>query len=104
MNKRNTHSPEFKLKLVLEVLREEETLSQIAQRYSVHPNLVSKWKQEFLEHSRGAFRRGKSEAEKELKLQKERTRDLEKIIGQLTYKVDWLKKKSAQFGIKIRED
>ena len=104
MNKRNMHAPEFKLKVILEVLREEKTLSQIAQHYSVHPNLVSKWKQEFLEHSQGAFRRGKTQAEKELKIQKERTQELEVIIGQLTYKVNWLKKKSAQFGIKIKED
>lgn len=103
MNKRNTHSPEFKLKAVLEVLKEEETLSQIAQRYEIHPNLLTRWKQEFLEHSQGAFRRGKSDAEKELKAEKEKAENLEKLVGQLTYEVDWLKKKSAQFGIKIRK-
>ena len=103
MNKRNTHSPELKLRAVLEVLKEEETLSQIAQRYEIHPNLLTRWKQEFLEHSQSAFRRGKSVNDKELKAEKEKAERLEKLVGQLTYEVDWLKKKSAQFGIKIKK-
>ncbi len=103
MNKRNSHSPEFKLKAVLEVLKEDETLSEIAQRYKVHTNMLTRWKQEFFEYSQGAFKRGKSKTEKELKSEKEKAADLEKLVGQLTYEVDWLKKKSAEFGIKIRK-
>jgi transposase-like protein len=103
MNKRNTHSPEFKLKAVLELLKEEETLVQIAQKYEIHTGLLTRWKQEFLEHSQDAFRRGKSQAEKELRSERDKTQQLEKLVGQLTYEVDWLKKKSEQFGIKIKK-
>ncbi|HMM58877.1 MAG TPA: transposase [Candidatus Rifleibacterium sp.] len=103
MNKRNTYTPEFKTRVVLEILKEEMTLSQIAQKYEVHQNMLTKWKQEFLEHAQGAFKRGKTEAEKELRAEKDRSQELEKLVGQLTYEVDWLKKKSAQFGIKIRK-
>lgn len=103
MNKRNTHSPEFKLKAVLDLLKEEETLAQVAQRYEIHVGLLSRWKQEFIEHSQGAFKRGKSQAEKELKSERDKTQQLEKLVGKLTYEVDWLKKKSEQFGVKIKK-
>ena len=103
MNKRNTYTPEFKTRVVLEILKEEMTLSQIAQKYEVHQNMLTKWMQEFLEYAQGAFKRGKTEAEKELRAEKDRSQELEKLVGQLTYEVDWLKKKSAQFGIKIRK-
>ena len=103
MNKRNTHTPEYKTKAVLELLREELTLTQVAQKYEVHANMLSRWKQEFLEYSQGAFKRGKTDSEKDLKAEQERTQELEKLVGQLTYEVDWLKKKSAQLGIKVRK-
>jgi len=39
MQKR-TFTPEFKTKVVLEVLKEEKTLSEIASYYEIHPNLL----------------------------------------------------------------
>lgn len=87
----------------MEVLKEAETISQIAQKHGIHANMISKWKKEYEDQISSIFKRGKSEAEKELKLEKERSEKLEKLVGQLTYEVDWLKKKSEQFGIKIRK-
>jgi len=37
MNKRTQYPPEFKTKVVLEVLAEEQNVSQIAVKYSVSP-------------------------------------------------------------------
>ncbi len=103
MNKRNSHTPEYKMKAVLELLKGEETLSQIAQRYEIHANMLSRWHKEFLERAPDIFKRGKTDAEKELKTEQERSEELEKLVGQLTLEVGWLKKKSAQLGIKIRK-
>ena len=103
MKKRNNYTPELKTRIVLEILEEEMTLAELAQKYQVHPNMLTRWKQEFLEYSQGAFKHGKTESDKELRAEKERSQELEKLVGQLTYEVDWLKKKSAQFGIKIRK-
>lgn len=41
---RRKHSPSFKAKVALEALKGEETVVQIAARYEIHPNLVTKWK------------------------------------------------------------
>ncbi len=96
MNKRNQYSAEFKTKVVLEVLREEATVNEIATRHGVNPVMVSRWKAEFLERAAGVFKKGPSTAEKELESERERVAQLERKVGQLTYEVDWLKKKSDQ--------
>lgn len=92
MKKRNQYTAEFKTKVVLEVLREEETLNEIASRYEISPVILSRWKVEFLERAPDLFKKGPSAAEKELEVEKERTAQLERKVGQLTYEVDWLKK------------
>jgi|GEM_PF-4974131 len=40
-----------KAKIVLEVLREEKTLNEIAAEYEIHPNMVSRWKAEFINNA-----------------------------------------------------
>lgn len=96
MNKRNHYTPEFKTKVVLEVLQEESTLNEIAARYDVSPVMLSRWKSEFLERAADVFKKGPTEAEKELAVEKDRVAALERKVGQLTYEVDWLKKKSEE--------
>jgi transposase len=95
MNKRTQYPPEFKTKVVLEVLAEEQTVSQIAAKYSVTPVLISRWKKEFLERAPEIFKKGPSDAEKALAVSKDHIAELERKVGQLTYEVDWMKKKSA---------
>jgi len=96
MNKRNQYTAEFKTKVVIELLREEGTLNEIAARYGVSPIMISRWKAEFLERAPEVFKRGPSATEKDLETEKERTAQLERKVGQLTYEVDWLKKKSEE--------
>ena len=96
MNKRNHYSAEFKTKVVLEILSEESTVNQIAAQYGISPVVLSRWKKEFLERASEVFKKGPSEAEKELAGSKEHIAELERKVGQLSYEVDWLKKKSEQ--------
>lgn len=94
MNKRTQYPPEFKTKLVLEVLAEEQTVSQIAAKYSVSSVVVSRWKKEFLERAPEVFKKGPNDNEKALAVSDEHIAELERKVGQLTYEVDWMKKKS----------
>ncbi|KIA82617.1 transposase, partial [Kaistella jeonii] len=41
----------FKAKVVIEALKERETLQQLALKFELHPNQISIWKQEFLQNS-----------------------------------------------------
>lgn len=96
MKTRNQYPPEFKTKVVLEILSEQLTVNQIAAKYNVSPVVLSRWKKEFLERASEVFKKGPTEAEKELEQSKEHIADLERKVGQLTYEVDWLKKKSTE--------
>jgi putative transposase len=49
-----------------------------------------------MDRAASVFKKGPTDADKELQTEKERTAQLERKIGQLTYEVDWLKKKSEE--------
>jgi len=55
MNKRRRFTPEQKAKIVMEVLREERTLNEIAAENEIHPNQLSRWKAEFIRNAARAF-------------------------------------------------
>ena len=57
--KRRKFSAAFKAKVAIEALKERESLAELSQRFEVHPNMISKWKQEFLENSSAAFEKEK---------------------------------------------
>lgn len=96
---RRRFTPEFKTRLVLELLREEKPLGELASEHEVSPNQLRNWKKEFLDNATRAF--SETKQEKELRAEKkamdEDRYDLMAKVGQLTLEVDWLKKKSAEF-------
>ncbi len=69
---RKMHSTDFKAKVALEALRNQQTTHQLAGRYGVHPNQVAQWKRQALEALPQIFsdRRARSaQADEELKAQ-----------------------------------
>jgi transposase-like protein len=93
--KRRQFSPEYKARLVVESLREENTLSEIAAREEISRVQLQNWKKEFLENAGRVFSQSRDgrEAQRRIKETQERERDLMAKVGQLTVEVDWLKKK-----------
>ena len=53
--KRRNFSPEFKARVALEALTGEQTLSELASRYCVHPNQISIWKKQAKEGIADSF-------------------------------------------------
>lgn len=102
--KRKTYNPEEKARIVLELLREESTLNEVSSKYSISPQLISRWKMEILENMPVVFDKKSSELEN---LKKEHAAEKEELInqiGQLTADVNWLKKKQQQvFELKKRK-
>ena len=55
MDKRRVFTPEQKLTIVLEVLKEDRTLNEIAAGYEIHLAQVSRWKKGFLNNAPEIF-------------------------------------------------
>jgi putative transposase len=92
MNSRKNYSSELKARIVLEMLKEELTASQIAVKYNIHQTMINKWKNIILEGIPELFAdpRKKSLAERE----KDTTiEDLYRQVGKLSMQLEWLKKK-----------
>ena len=87
--KRRSHTAEFKAKVGLEAVRGVKTVSEIAQAYSVHPQLVGQWKKEILESAGALFETKRGPKPAEDKSDEDR---LYGEIGRLKMEVDWLKK------------
>jgi len=84
-----------KAQIVLEILREDKTIAQIASENSIHPNQLHRWKKQALENFSQLFeedRKGEKarEAEHERQLNQ-----LYAEIGRLSAQLSWLKKKSG---------
>ena len=97
---RKTYSGEFKAKVVLEIFKEEKTISQIASEYDIHPNQLFKWKKEAIGALAEVLEDGRRKGDKEKEALKNQIQELYAEIGKLTTRLNWLKKKS---GIKLDE-
>jgi transposase len=86
---RTPRTAAFKKKIALEALREDQTLSQLASQYDIHPIQVGKWKKALIEGAESLFE-GKKSRRQDENIDQEA---LEKKVGQLTMENDFLKKK-----------
>jgi len=86
---RRKFTANFKAKVSIEVLKERETIQQIAARYEIHPTQVSSWKRQFLAGAQEAFGEHDGDENKRLKAQMDQ---LYKKIGKLEIEKDFLKK------------
>ena len=98
MGKRRQFTSEFKVKIVLEMLREERTVSTIASEHQINPNQLLRWKKEFLDKAPGIFDESVVERErlKEEKAAEEERNQLLKKVGQLTMERDFLQAVQAK--------
>ena len=89
--KGQTYSAEQKTKIVLELLKEEETIAQIATKYKISSQSITKWKKQFLENASIAFEPAKAvqEFKEEISELQSQNDELAKALGKTTIERDW---------------
>ena len=90
--KRQTFSKNFKARVVLEALREESTIQEIAVKHGVHPNQVSQWKSQAIAGMEDIFERPNKKSQ-EVRQQEEKESEYLKTIGKQKVEIEFLKKK-----------
>lgn len=99
-NTRKKYTAQFKAEVAIEAIKERSTLSELSRKYEVAPEMISRWKKEFLANSAAAFETPKIDDEK---IQKREDAYLRKI-GDLEMRLDFAKRVSKKLGIEIPAD
>jgi len=86
--KRKRYSAEFKAKVALDAIKGEQTLAELAAKYSLHPNMITNWKRQAVDNMAETFSSKKDSKE----LDEAQLKDLHAKIGQLTIERDFLAK------------
>ena len=87
--KRKSHSPQFKAKVALSAIQNDETAAQLASRFGIHPTMVSNWKRKMLEEAADIFDKNHNSR----KQAEAKTDELYRQIGQLKVENDFLSRK-----------
>lgn len=62
---RKKHSPAFKAKVALAALQGEQTISELASRFEVHPSQIHTWKKALVQGAPQLFENGSGRREKD---------------------------------------
>ena len=81
---RRNHSAVFKAKVALEAVKEEQPLVQLSERFQVHPNQITEWKNQLLEKAPEVFEKGKKNPDEP------DVKELHAKIGRLAMENDFL--------------
>lgn len=81
---KKNYSAEFKAQVVLELLRGDTTLNELAERYQIAPATLSAWHRVFQERAQTVFQQGPTAQDKEITCQNVEIEALQKKVGQLT--------------------
>ncbi len=87
--RRRKFTSKFKTKVVLEAIKESQSLIEMAMKYELAPTQISKWKKEFLAGAEQVFGGGQKSKRSESETERD---ELFKVIGELKVENDYLKK------------
>lgn len=87
--KRRSYSPQFKAKVALAALKNDEPIAELAARFEIHPTMINNWKRALIKSAADVFDKGR----KTRKQAKDQADELYRQIGQLKVENGFLSKK-----------
>lgn len=87
---RRSFTPEFKARIVLEVISGVKSAAEVCREHRIKPQLLSQWKSHFLERATSLFDHTQRRSEEQARIE-----ELERVLGQKTLEVEVLKKASS---------
>jgi transposase-like protein len=95
-----TYTPEFKAKVVKELIKEQKTLAELSSEYKIPVKTIQNWHQQFLNGIEAVFSQGKLEKKhkEELTAKDRKLEQAYKEIGSLVTQINWVKKKCNEIG------
>lgn len=85
MNKK--YSPQLKAKVVIEAIQGQKSAAQVCRENNIAQDLLSRWKQTFLERASLLFVTSKVRSEEQRRIE-----ELERLVGKLTFELELSKK------------
>ena len=92
---RKRYDSRFKAQVVLEALKNDRTIAELASEHGVHANQITKWKRVVLDELPGIF---STKRERDQRDNEALQAELYRQIGQMKVELDWLKKKVGVFS------
>ena len=93
---RRNDTPVFKSKVALAAVRGEQTLSDLAQQFDVHPNQIKQWRDQLLAGAGDIFDRDKKQSSVDAPID---VKTLHAKIGELTLENDFLEGALTKAGL-----
>ena len=93
MNQRRNFTPQFKARVVLEILTKLRTTAQVCREYDLKEQVVTRWKAEFLERAPTRFAPDQQQDQDQARIA-----ELERLVGRLTLELEIAKKASQCLG------
>ena len=93
MRKRRQFTPEFKARLVLDILTGVQSQAEAGRRHGLGPNLVALWKAAFLERAHLVF-----DGDTARPAEQARIAEPEQVLGRMTRENEILKEASSGLG------
>ena len=96
MSKR-VFTAQFKAQVALEVISGSKSPAEICRAYSLHPQVVNRWKSQVQEQAHTLFERSGEQQEAD-----QRLAELERLVGRLTVEAEAAKKACSSLAPRLR--
>ncbi len=93
MATRRRFTPEFKVRVVLELISGAKSLAEVCRHYQLNPQTATRWKGEFLEKAPQLFQTREQDNQEQARIG-----ELERLIGRLSLELEIAKKASAMLN------